>query len=438
MRNTKFAISNVGLVSHISLRLDGISVITGYNNTGKSSVGKTVYSFLQPSIRLDTEFERNKQQLISDAFDICKMKLRNVHIPSLSSLPVTNSLLNGNGFEATLDNVNSMAEEMSRAETKIKVISKTGSWEWKNSDKTKQRVCDILDVVKGFPTDEVTYYCNVCKQLLNREFSHQIGPLRKPDACPSVSVSIGEGKIVSYDGSASNTIISSPAIETIASSCFLIDDANVIDSLCNKQHLNSFEFDVRHRRHLCDSLLDRINVGEEIPDSIARFFHAVELGNSSISDDGAFMTMPYGKVSLATIATGAKLFTIIKMLLENGSLKRDGLLILDEPEAHLHPSWINVLACLIVALHKELKITTLMTTQSEYMVYAIDSAIQEAGVCDVSAFYHPMEQEDGMCVFSEVETWRVLDELQGGFRKAFDKLMLKRGNVDEEEEQDEE
>ena len=45
-------------------------------------------------------------------------------------------------------------------------------------------------------------------------------------------------------------------------------------------------------------------------------------------------------ITLASTATGIKSFAYLQRLLENGYLNEESLLLIDEPEAHLHPQWI--------------------------------------------------------------------------------------------------
>ena len=49
-------------------------------------------------------------------------------------------------------------------------------------------------------------------------------------------------------------------------------------------------------------------------------------------------------LSVHNLSTGIKSFAILKILLEKGCLKDKDVLILDEPEIHLHPQWQIVYA----------------------------------------------------------------------------------------------
>ena len=76
-------------------------------------------------------------------------------------------------------------------------------------------------------------------------------------------------------------------------------------------------------------------------------------------------------LDLFSCATGLKSFSLLQILFNNGFLDNKTLLIIDEPEAHLHPQWIVQYARLIVMLHKEYKVNFLIGTHNPDMVMAI-------------------------------------------------------------------
>lgn len=67
-----------------------------------------------------------------------------------------------------------------------------------------------------------------------------------------------------------------------------------------------------------------------------------------------------------------KSFIIIKTLLQNGSIDENGIIILDEPEIHLHPEWQLKFAEIIVLLQKEFGLNILLNTHSPYFLNAIE------------------------------------------------------------------
>ena len=77
-------------------------------------------------------------------------------------------------------------------------------------------------------------------------------------------------------------------------------------------------------------------------------------------------------ISIHNLSTGMKSFVILKMLLEKGGLKEKDVVILDEPEIHLHPQWQIAYAELIVLLQKYFDLSVVVTTHSPYFVDAIN------------------------------------------------------------------
>ena len=77
-------------------------------------------------------------------------------------------------------------------------------------------------------------------------------------------------------------------------------------------------------------------------------------------------------ISFYNLSTGMKSFVILKMLIEKGCIREKDVVILDEPEIHLHPQWQIAYAELIVLLQKHFDLSVVVTTHSPYFVDAIN------------------------------------------------------------------
>lgn len=53
-------LENIGIVKNSSIALNGLTVITGKNNSGKSTVGKTLYALLDSVSNLSEKYEKDK------------------------------------------------------------------------------------------------------------------------------------------------------------------------------------------------------------------------------------------------------------------------------------------------------------------------------------------------------------------------------------------
>lgn len=93
------------------------------------------------------------------------------------------------------------------------------------------------------------------------------------------------------------------------------------------------------------------------------------------------------EIPLKQAATGLISFSYLARLLENGYLKKDTLLIIDEPEAHLHPKWIVEYARILVLLQKQIGTKILISSHNPDMVAAIDAIARKEGVSERTNFY---------------------------------------------------
>ncbi|WP_018106595.1 AAA family ATPase [Porphyromonas bennonis] len=74
---------------------------------------------------------------------------------------------------------------------------------------------------------------------------------------------------------------------------------------------------------------------------------------------------------ISEVATGIKSFAILQCLLKRGLIHRQTVLVLDEPEAHLHPQWIVEYARIILLMHHQLGVRFLIASHSPDFVQAL-------------------------------------------------------------------
>lgn len=133
-------------------------------------------------------------------------------------------------------------------------------------------------------------------------------------------------------------------------------------------------------------------------------------GNIQLSEDDMglereihFVSEEQGiDIDVKNAATGVKTFAYMSQLLRNGWLDKETLLMIDEPEAHLHPQWIVEFARLLVLIHKQLGVKVLVASHNPDMVAAIQSIALKEEVIDKTVFYLAQRGKDiPRYVFSE-------------------------------------
>lgn len=90
------------------------------------------------------------------------------------------------------------------------------------------------------------------------------------------------------------------------------------------------------------------------------------------------------RISLLNTATGIKYFGLLQVLSQNNWLNKDSILILDEPEVHLHPKWQLKMAEVIVNLVKN-DVKVLVNSHSPYMIEALQRYAEKEEI--TSDFY---------------------------------------------------
>lgn len=99
-------------------------------------------------------------------------------------------------------------------------------------------------------------------------------------------------------------------------------------------------------------------------------------------------------IKLEDTATGMKTFAYIQKLVENGFLNDRSLLLIDEPEAHLHPKWIFEFAHLLVLLNKELGVKVMVASHNPDMVAALQKVSRIEGLIEHTHFYQAYSREE--------------------------------------------
>ena len=138
------------------------------------------------------------------------------------------------------------------------------------------------------------------------------------------------------------------------------------------------------------------------------------------------------RIPLKQAATGITSFAYLLQLLNNGYLQKDTLLIIDEPEAHLHPQWIVEYAKLLVLLNKKIGMKILISSHNPDMVSALHSISRKEGVLDSVHFYVAHKQIEGMR-YSYKHLGTEIGEIFESFNIALSRIKMYGENGIEEE-----
>jgi predicted ATPase len=151
----------------------------------------------------------------------------------------------------------------------------------------------------------------------------------------------------------------------------------VVDEIAKTHHFYEEPF-VRFTRRLHkDKLLDKIRKNNNLFEENLYKAKTEEIIKCMKDSNPGQIALVKGKyvidnLDIRNLAMGSKMLLIIKILIEKGHCGSRTLLVLDEPEIHLHPEWQNILAETIVLLVKRLDTKVVLTTHSPNFLLAID------------------------------------------------------------------
>ena len=160
--------------------------------------------------------------------------------------------------------------------------------------------------------------------------------------------------------------------ETMISSDDIDDHDEVLIKLLMQSEKHGFFDDIEIKRKY-DSVFEKIN--DIVP------------GEFYKNSNGVFYVRDGARLHVNNLATGSKMFFIIKKLLLNGLINENTVLVLDEPESHLHPEWINKFAEILVVLIKDVKVNVLLTTHSPNLMLALDYYSKKSQTEELAHFY---------------------------------------------------
>lgn len=148
-------------------------------------------------------------------------------------------------------------------------------------------------------------------------------------------------------------------------------------SLDDSYRNNRYRADFRWK--ISDTVRDYLvyRNSDNIPDEkLLELFKSIMKGTvtqQNINSDFVF-TSENGEVyNLSQCATGLKSFAILEMLCKKGHFDQDTLVIIDEPEVHLHPQWVIEYARLLILINKIVGTKFLLATHNPDFVSSLKS-----------------------------------------------------------------
>lgn len=413
----RLTINNIAGIKKADIAIDGITVVAGKNNTGKSTISKAFYCIFN-------SFYAPKEQIAFDRKSSINSIIRRRFTTFSSGYPI--------------DIVNQLLDPLTDKKQLLSALQKDVEemLESPNADVVEMpfpkpteldidNIAERIQAVASVSDDEMLR--KLMTRCFNREFNGQINNIRnlKPG---TVSLTIsGSTTEVTVEGDEVSNVTQ---MFNLGTEIAYIDDPFILDEafwaasrLMPNRHARDHRSDLERKLIRIageETLFDEIMFDEKI-ENIYRSIDQICAGRIvKQGKRGGIAYQPAEDVApldVRNLSSGLKTFVILKELLRNGTLQENGSVILDEPEIHLHPQWQLEFARLIVLIHKEFGMHILLNTHSPYFLRAIEVYCSLFEVADSAHYYLANESGEVVDVTSCTEEIynllaRPLDELE--------------------------
>ena len=394
----KLSVRNFAKISRAELEFDGLTVVAGNNNTGKSTVGKALYAIFRALSQLDRRVEKDRIRTIVKAFN---------RIPGIL-LP------------------DEVAKRLLYQEVQIRDVLPSDTEEFfvRSAEKV---VADAQDT----PFNSVA--ANLIYRVFDCVFHHQYLPLQSYEEEARLVLQVkGQTNTIDFlrDGTiATHNPTRLVKVVRLIATPDVLSLVNVRDILTNDSYTKVFD---KYTLELAQELVkdSKLSAVEEIAaqrelESVIPMLNDFIGGSFKQDSENEYALFEPGHDSptkAVNLSMGLKFFVLLRFMLEKGVLSEKDILILDEPENHLHPELQVIYAQVLVQLQKKFNLTILVTSHSQFFVNALQRFCISEDIVDKTHFYISKEDEAQKGFYTLVDKGVVASDIFRSFNRAYDMI----------------
>lgn len=361
-------IKNIGPIENASISLEKVNIIAGGNDSGKSTIGKVLFSALKSKDNNSLDF-------------LIRTIMRRIY-PSLTEefqLILENSV----GYSRDSQQVEDDTEHFIFEFANVMSINDI-------SDMSIEQKKQLVDCVNELKTKtalsesilhEYDHYYKIygnsklfkeamINDTLNFEYSGVVGNVKTAEEKflsiqdSSVNIIMEGNKLLEYENSKYDNIIYYDSSQEIFSN----------ERLHRFIRFGGYEDFSNNRKEELISMINKKNrenisiYNTEINQVLKKF--VTNTCNIGSLEQGRYSVEGI-ELPVSTIASGTKNLLGLKQIIENGHMSKSTLLIIDEPEQALHPIWQVGYAEILKEISDEFEIDIVIVTHSNYFIEAM-------------------------------------------------------------------
>ena len=412
--NIKVITENFRAIGHAAIQISGITVVTGENSSGKSTLSKLLYELFNTVTNYEVLVKEELMREFSNLFQFFEI----VYTDSKDILDRKEySKIVYLSYEYYYKNKsfeeikNLLSVFLSEIYNKID-IAKSNRYNYIISNILGDGIDNTLENIIFFINQKIEKAIDKVHSRPISLFTEKLLNVFRDKKLPKSFEVLEEKEVIV---SLEKPTLSIP---------FSVQKAIYIDSpmslgagsSSNKHWSDLTKFIFFEDKNLSDLHNNDIytSISKNIKGEAVRFTLGTLSTLSFLREDGK-------EFDLSEVATGIKAFSIIQLLLKNGHIDNRTLLIIDEPESHLHPQWIVEYARMIVLLHKYIGVKFFLASHNPDMVSAIRYIAEKEGVLD-NVNYYLAEKAEEAYLYNYRALGSDIAPIFGSFNIAIDRI----------------
>ena len=408
-------IRNVNKIQSADIQLNGLTVIVGENDSGKSTVGRVLFSAIKALVNTKANKVQKQEELLDKHVQSLYRRLLSIGLVNISVVSPRNaSPIPRNAYEfiSELKKKDSVDEYIKEISCYIEDLETT--------PRMKSLMKADLELIGICMKEKDNRAANLYTEfrfLLESEFLNQFASNNN-----NVFINLlSDDKSKSYFRySRDEDVVEShcedeEALEDITyieSPLYL----HMLDSLMNAGAYREIE---KRRRSLkpvipyhIKDFVEKMNASRSFLPSVDQLklflekpINTQDIIGGNFSYDNNRKSIIFMKNGMEILplntASGVKSFGVIQMLLDGEYIDANRPLIWDEPENHLHPEWQIEFAKILVQIYKS-GVPVIVTTHSPYFLQAIRFFAAKEKAEDFVSYYMSQPTMDGFVTMENV------------------------------------
>lgn len=400
----RVTIKDFRAINNATIILDGITLLTGLNSTGKSTISLLTYTFFKCA----NDFEKLVLQKFNDnIFEIQRIlsilndtSLRNSELKNntenmffkirkiISNIEESKNMYEleeniqifKSNFSKFLDAKSNFLEDKELTYRLSKYLGQLNNAF--NLEETKSKIINYQDLEDIIFNIIDTAFNKSKEDILKRPiiyFKELLEEVLDIDKFPTKFIITEYGfDLINLSDKKSNYIgtpnIVRNAIYIETPKCIDIDGERIIWDELNGL-LKNKEKKISKEYSEINDIIKQVIQGEAIYDK------------SNYGNEFSFKRNDGKSFNLVDVASGIQAISTLQILLKNGHINKHSLICIDEPEVHIHPQWIVEYARIIVLIQKKIGARFLIASHNPDFITAIKFIAQKEKIHNKCNFY---------------------------------------------------